>query len=190
VKRPRRLGEPRSAYRRATEKPKPRWLEAIMGRRDLRVGRRKVEGRYVVMTGVVTALTLGMGLWWYSGYTPVHEIQAEDVVINRVVYAVTNWEGVDSDASPLDLHACFLFAEEDVVPDAPLVKEIDPPAAPAWFRCFSPDYLVYEIARGNGQVYLAAENEVDGMDRVVAVLPGNRGFMWRQPHPKDNLDVQ
>ena len=41
--------------------------------------------------------------------------------------------------------------------------------------------LVVEVEmRGEGQAFLAQKNVHYGVDRIVAILPGGRGYVWHQ----------
>lgn len=92
--------------------------------------------------------------------------------------AITGFEGIDSDSSPLRYRACF------TVLDAPAgltaYPAPQPLNAPRWFRCFDAGRLEADLAAGRAQAWLVEANFQYGFDRVMALYPDGNAFLWHQ----------
>jgi len=139
----------------------------------------RFDGRYVVIGLIMTVMIVGFGLWWAQNRAFYTEYTAESVQIAGNTYNVTRFRGIDADSSPLKLRACFLI-EGTIL--APVVEKPVPLVAPGWFKCFKAEYIEQELAEGTAIAYLAEYDPPPGFDTVVAVSPGGRAYMWRQPN--------
>lgn len=122
----------------------------------------------------ITALAAG---WWLYGRTVFEPTVATEVRIAGEVYEVDRWIGVTAAGEPEKARACFRV-ERDIV--APPELEPRPSAGPEWLNCFDPDFLAEALASGEAQAYVAERDDPEGWDRVIAVLAGNRVYMWHQ----------
>jgi hypothetical protein len=138
----------------------------------------KVSGTYVGVGLVATALLAGLVFWWYQNHAFYKETHQDTVTIAGVVYPVTEWKGIVSSKSPLSMRACFLLREDFQALEAVDAK---PLVAPGWFRCFNARVIDENLERGYARAYVAGRNEPPGFDRIIAVFPGGRSYMWRQP---------
>jgi hypothetical protein len=118
-----------------------------------------------------------MAYWWLQTHAFYEETQLTTVEIDGGVHPVAEWRGIVSDKSPLLMRACFLLRAEIVAPE---VGDARPEAAPGWFRCFNAETIRENLASGYAKAYLAARNDPPGYDRIVAIFPGGRSYMWRQ----------
>ncbi|MGR3715748.1 MAG: DUF6446 family protein [Thermohalobaculum sp.] len=140
---------------------------------------KRVNGKYVI-TGLVAFTGLfGLAFWWSQNHAYYEETQADAVEIAGTVYPVTEWKGIDAASSPLKMRACFLIRESI---EAPPALAPEPLVAPGWFRCFNAEFIADELARDYVAAYVAQFNDPYGFDRIVAVFPGGRAYMWRQPN--------
>lgn len=139
------------------------------------------SGNFVVTGLIGFALIFGMAFWWFQQHAFLEETWAEDVVIAGQAYPVTEWEGVRSDSSPLKLRACFLL-QADVT--APPALDAEPLVGPGWFKCFNAKTIGDALARDYARAYVAAVDDPFGFDRIVAIFPGGRAYMWRQLNGK------
>jgi hypothetical protein len=133
---------------------------------------------------VVFAVIFGICLYYalvYAYYEKVYDI-TEITVQDRTI-AVANYEGIDATSSGLKLRGCFTVIPADFEGLAQDVNAI-PLSAPKWFGCYNVGELQEDIDAGRAVVYLAVENEKDGIDRVVAVYPDGHAFQWRQLNEK------
>ncbi len=148
------------------------------GARDA-VKAKRVSGKYVVTGLVAFVFLFGLAFWWAQNHAFYQETQADEVVIAGTVYPVTQWKGIDAASSPLKMRACFLILETITAPPA---IDPEPLVAPGWFRCFNAEVIAENLARDYVTAYVAQTNDPYGFDRIVAVFPGGRAYMWRQPN--------
>lgn len=137
-------------------------------------------GRPQILTGLVgLGIAVLAYLWWDYGHVAYEPVWAEEVEIAGETFKVRRWEGVASPDDAGGLRACFLLQQE-----IPAPPELNPqvPTAPDWLRCFNSEFIAEALASGKGKAYVAARNDPPGYDRVIAVLPGGRIYMWPQPN--------
>ena len=139
------------------------------------------SGNFVVTGLVGFALVFGMAFWWFQQHAFIEETWAEEVVIAGQAYPVKEWEGVTSESSPLKLRACFLLQAEITAPPA---FDAEPLVGPGWFKCFNAKTIGDALASDYARAYVAARDEPFGFDRIVAIFPGGRAYMWRQLNGK------
>ena len=96
---------------------------------------------------------------------------------------VQNYKGIDSVTSGLKLRGCFSVDPEEFS-ELSTIAKATPLSAPFWFGCFDHIKIQLEINKGFAKAFLVAENEKDGIDRVVAVYPDGSAFQWRQLNSK------
>ena len=133
-----------------------------------------------MITGLIAAVVVALGgLWWFSGHDTYQVYTAETVTIAGASYPVRRFEGVAVPGSPELTRACFRIDEEV---RAPPELNPRPNAGPPWFKCFSARFIAEQLASEDGKAYLAESDDPVGYDRVIAVLPGRRVYMWRQPN--------
>ncbi|PTV95400.1 hypothetical protein C8J27_10435 [Rhodobacter aestuarii] len=94
-----------------------------------------------------------------------------------------NWQAVGEHSAPVDFRACFrtplslgLLTETFTVYDA-----AHPLAAPPEFGCYDARRIGADLATGVAIAFLSARDIAPGVDRVVAVYPDGRAFVWQQP---------
>ena len=141
----------------------------------------RVSGRWIAGGLVVFTAIFAGGLWYAQNHAFYNETEASEVVIAGRAYPVTEWQGIDAATSPLKLRACFRL---DAVPEAPVSEAPVPLVAPSWFDCFDAEAIAGALARGEAVAYVAAVEEHDGADRIVARFPDGRAVMWRQLNGK------
>ncbi len=93
-----------------------------------------------------------------------------------------NFTAIDSESSPIRYRACFetnmsagLLTETYEAYENP-----EPLVAPDWFDCFDAKEIGFALEEGEGLAFMGQSNIVYGIDRVVAILPDGRGFVWHQ----------
>ena len=140
----------------------------------------RVNGK-VVATGLVAFSGLfGLAFWWFQSHAFYTETRADEhtVTIDGVGYPVTEWKSIDAASSPLKMRACFLIRE--TIEALPALAP-EPLVAPGWFRCFNAEVIAENLTSDYAKAYVAERNDPHGFDRIVAVFPGGRAYMWRQP---------
>lgn len=107
--------------------------------------------------------------------TGATETGATEMAVTEL--AVTDFQGIDSASSPLRRRACFrLHAAEGLI-DYP---DPTPLNAPRWFRCFDAPAIDRDLSQGRASAYLVEADFVWGFDRVMAVYPDGRAYLWNQ----------
>ncbi|MEO1494754.1 MAG: DUF6446 family protein [Pseudomonadota bacterium] len=143
-----------------------------------------MKGR-TFLIGFVAVLAVFTGvLWWTQTrafYTEVTGLTSVTVASSDV--AVTGYRGIDATSSPIKLRACFGIDPADLS-KATQAENPTPLIAPSWFDCFDAGALTRALEAGEATAYLAAKEEHDGVDRLIAVYSDGRAFMWRQLNEK------
>nr|WP_281501825.1 DUF6446 family protein [Aliiroseovarius sp. F20344] len=139
------------------------------------------------------ALIAGAAIYWLQLYAFYDEVSAEDGV--RMTNLVTgqpeivlydSFKGIDADSSPLRYRGCFTttmslaMLTETFEP----YEEATPLTAPGWFDCFDAVAIGAAIENGEALAFLGERDIKDGVDRVVAIFPDGRGFVWHQLNEK------
>ncbi len=144
-------------------------------------------GRFLVILLLGSTVFAGVGVWYLQVYALYDELPAQESVMltplgaaSAQPFPVRNFEGIDSDSSPIRFRACF---DIDADP-AQLTPYTDatPLNAPGWFSCFDAGELTGALAEGRAQAVMGVSNIRYGIDRVVILMDG-RGFAWQQINP-------
>ncbi len=137
------------------------------------------------MAGMVLfALLFGAALWYFQVYAYYTEVTGLPTLrVQDREIAVTDYSGIDSETSGLKRRGCFMADPGAFTALEPL-KKPTPLKAPNWFECFDYQSLTLVLEGGGAKAFLAVANEMDGIDRVVAIYPDGRGFEWRQLNGK------
>ncbi len=140
-------------------------------------------GRVIAVLLLLAGVLAGGGMYYlqvhayYDRLEPrvALQVQAEDAV-RRLTIA--GYQGIDSDTSPLRLRECFTLQDrpEGLVPYA----NPQPLNAPGWFGCFDARTIAEDLSAGRADAFLAQPNFRFGFDRVLALYPDGRGFVWTQ----------
>lgn len=131
-------------------------------------------------TGLIAAALVLVGAgWWFYGHVGFKPTLEHEVTIAGQVYEVDRWIGASAPRAPEKTRACFRIQREIV---APPELEPRPTPGPDWLRCFSVEFLREALASGDAVAYVAERDDPEGWNRVIAILPGNRAYMWHQPN--------
>ncbi len=147
-----------------------------------------MRGKPLMIGLLVFAAAFGVALWWFQTRAYYHDLPPTDAIeVQGQRLLVEDFRGIDAETSPLKLRACFRL-QEAMAPDAleifPPAAEAEPLVAPDWFDCFDAAALTRDIESGLARAVVAAHNQPDGFDRLIAVYPDGRGYMWRQLNEK------
>ncbi len=143
-----------------------------------------MNGKVFAIGFVAFAVIFGAGLYYalvYAYYEKVNDVT--EITVQGRTITVADYEGIDATSSGLKLRGCFTVTPADFEGLAQGVNAI-PLSAPKWFKCYDVGELQADLNAGRAVAYLAAENENDGIDRVVAVYPDGRAYQWRQLNEK------
>jgi hypothetical protein len=146
----------------------------------------------IIGTGMVlTALAAGAALYYlqvYAYYDAVPATGSDDVMMTSInggqpegiVY--DSFEAIDSDSSPLRYRACFSTPLSQAMLTETYVEypNAEPLVGPGWFDCFDASDIGAALETGEALAFVGQRDFIYGVDRVVAVLPDGRGFVWHQ----------
>ncbi|RMD47521.1 MAG: histidine kinase [Alphaproteobacteria bacterium] len=101
------------------------------------------------------------------------------------VIPVEDFRATNAPTSPIKLRACFRvpFSLAHLTEAYRLYEGATPLKGPGWFDCFDYAQLTRDLEDGTALAFLAAPDVADGVDRVVAVYPDGRAYMWQQLRP-------
>ena len=146
--------------------------------------RRRATGRIVLVGMALALVVFAAALWWFQTRAWYDEvIGVETVVVAGQEVPVTDWQGVDAASSPIKLRACFRV-EPEALAAAPAADAPTPLFAPDWFDCFDAEALTRALEAGEARAVRAAAEEFHATERLIAVYPDGRAYMWRQLTPE------
>jgi len=105
--------------------------------------------------------------------------QPETILIN-------DFQGIDANSSPLRFRACFTTPQSQAMLTETYVTYEDavPLTGPGWFSCYNAVEIGSALETGDAIAFLSQRNIQDGVDRVIAVFPDGRAFVWHQLNEK------
>ena len=152
------------------------------------------SGKIVGVGIVVFALIAGAALYYLQVYAFYDEI-APDTEVVQLTSLVSGqpeeiiadgFEGINSTSSPIRFRGCFttpmsqsLLSETYVSYDAAV-----PLIGPSWFSCFDAKIIGADLEAGIALPFLSQADIANGVDRVVAVYPDGRAYIWHQLNDK------
>ena len=138
-----------------------------------------MSGRTLMAGLLVTLAIFGVALWWFQTRAFYTEFTTDTITVAGAEIPVTGFQGIDANTSPIKLRACMTVNPEDFT-NAPPAPNAVPLVAQSWFDCFNAKMLSRALDAGEAEAFLAASEEFDGTERIIAVYPDGRAFMWRQ----------
>lgn len=138
-----------------------------------------MKGRTLMTALLVVLAVFGVALWWFQTRAFYTEFTTDTISVGGVDIAVTDFQGADASTSPIKLRACMTVDPSDFAQATPSPNAV-PLVAQSWFECFDAKALTKALEAGEAKAYLAALEEFDGTERVIAVFPDGRAYMWRQ----------
>ncbi|UPH71116.1 DUF6446 family protein [Abyssibius alkaniclasticus] len=143
-----------------------------------------MNGRVFVLSLLGFTTVFGAGLWYAQLYAKYEVTDGMPTVLaGGVERPVENYLGIDSVTSPLKRRGCFTVDPAEFA-DLPTAERPTPLSAPGWFECYDYEALTNDIEAGRAIAYLAALEERNAADRMIAVYPDGRAYEWRQLNAK------
>ncbi|GAB4265059.1 MAG: DUF6446 family protein [Pararhodobacter sp.] len=141
-------------------------------------------GKILVSILVACAALAGVGVYYLQVYAYYDTLAPQGSY--RVAVAggtadlpIAGFEGIDSNSSPLRYRACFTV--EGDLPDLVPYDEPTPLIAPGWFECFDAMQVGADLEAGVARgVLVEADAPHYGIDRVMALYPDGRAYVWPQ----------
>jgi len=155
---------------------------------------KKMGGKLIGVGLLVVALVAGAALYYLQVYAFYDEIELDTEVIQLTSIVsgepeeiiADGFEGIDSDSSPIRFRGCFttpmsqsLLTETYVSYDKAV-----PLIGPGWFSCFDAKSIGADLEAGVALPFLSQADVSNGVDRVVAIYPDGRAFIWHQLNDK------
>lgn len=139
-----------------------------------------MNGKPIVIGLLVVAAVAGVGLWYSIERAYYHKVtDVTEVTAYGDAFAVSDYQGIDADTSPLKMRACFKVAW-DYIPTDEFKDAATPLRAPRFFRCFDAGQMTDDLQAGVATAILADENHPYGFDTYITQYPDGRAYMWRQ----------
>lgn len=143
-----------------------------------------MSGRLLMIVAALLLAAFAVGLWYTQIYAFYEELpETSEITVADRTIPVTGFSGVDANTSPIKLRACMKTDPAAFKGLAPAIKPV-PLVAPYWFECFDARAIGKALEAGEAKAYLAASEEFDGSERMIAVFEDGRAFMWRQLSPE------
>ena len=144
-----------------------------------------------LLAGLIVVVGLGAGIlmFYLQEYAYYDAVPADAAVVELVTFdgtqeqiVVRDFQGIDSDTSPLRYRACFTPVNSlaMLTETYPIHDGAVPLNAPDWFECFDSQEIGAALENGTAIAFLSEFNFEYGFDRVVAVMEDGRGFAWQQ----------
>lgn len=153
--------------------------------------------RFAILGIIMSAVIAGVLMYYqlvYAGYeeinaeqfgelelTSISSGQPEPIHYENLTAIDTTTEGVRL-SGLVSFRACFetvmslaLLSETFV-----MIEDAVPLHAPPWFDCFDARDIGLALEEGRALAFMGQANIIDGVDRVAAVFPDGRGYVWHQ----------
>lgn len=148
---------------------------------------------FILGSGILAGAAM-LYLQNYAGWAELDQAQVGEVQLLSVVSGeleaiiAENVKGLDTVdegvrlSGDLSFRACFttpqsiaMLTETYEIMDAP-----EPLTSPSWFDCYDARTVGLALETGEAIAFKGQENINYGVDRVIAVFPDGRGFVWHQ----------
>ena len=147
-----------------------------------------MSGKILGIGIVGVALIFGAVMYYMQVFYYYDTVPARNTVVlttrdgGSYDMAVTNFDGIDADSSPIRFRACFDTMMTPKEADAlfETYEGAEPRNAPFWFDCFDADLVGEQVENGTAKVYAGTRNLEFGIDRVVAITDDGRGYIWHE----------
>jgi len=137
-----------------------------------------MSGKLIGVGLAIIALVFGVTLWWFQTQAFYERIDGlTSVDFQGRAMPVSDYRGIDATSSPLKLRACF---RQQWTLNVEPVEKPTPLVAPDWFDCFDAAAIGADLEGARARAYYAGQDTPEGFDRIIALYPGGRAFMWRQ----------
>jgi len=146
-------------------------------------------GKFLAALIVICAIAAGGGIYYQQVYAYYDELTptGEDVLLTRLdgtaeLIPYDGFAAIDAYSSPIRYRACFRtdLTPADLAATYQPYDRAEPLEAPGWFDCFVADEIGEALESGEATAYLSVANITYGIDRIAAVFPDGRGYVWHQ----------
>lgn len=151
-------------------------------------------GKIVGVGLLVVALVAGVSLYYLQVYAFYEEIKQDAAVVELTsIYSgepeeiiADDFVGIDSTSSPIRYRGCFTTPMSQALLSETYVSydKAVPLIGPGWFPCFDAKAIGTDLEEGLALPFLSKADVSNGVDRVVAIYPDGRAFIWHQLNDK------
>ena len=142
-----------------------------------------MRGKTLISLFAAFVVVFVAALWWFQTRAYYETVEGvESVEAGGAVLRVSDYRGIDAVTSPLKLRACFRVSAQGLAALAALEapKKAEPLTPPGWFDCFDAETIEKDIEAGRARAVVAARDQPEGFDRMIAWYPDGRAYLWRQ----------
>lgn len=100
--------------------------------------------------------------------------------------AVSEFEAIDADSSPLRFRACFRVDNSlaMLTETYELAEGAVPLNGPSWFSCYNAADVGEALAKDEALAFVSDPEIHPGIRRIVAVFDDGRAFAWHEVNPE------
>ncbi|MCF3593673.1 DUF6446 family protein [Rhodobacteraceae bacterium LMO-12] len=150
-----------------------------------------MSGKLVGSVILILAAIAGAAIYYLQVYAFYDEVSArgsDDVMLTTMAGGVPepilyeDFKAIDASSSPLRYRACFTTSQSLAMMSETYEPYDDavPLVGPGWFDCFDAVAIGRALEDDEALAFLGQTNIEYGIDRVIAVLPDGRGYVWHQ----------
>ena len=132
--------------------------------------------------GCCVIFTVALFYFQNYAYYDLTDIR-QNISLGNKRHKIFNYKGIESESSGLKLRECFVIDSLGDI-DLPTYETPTPLTAPFWFKCFNAEEITKDLEKGKASAFLLKKEEFDGIDKVIAVYPDGRSYLWRQLNTK------
>jgi hypothetical protein len=156
-----------------------------------------MNGKLVGGFIVITAAVLGVGMYYLQNYHWYEEVSMDagtgvEMQMTPVsggapeTIIADDFQGIDATSSPLRFRGCFItpMSIAMLTETYEIEDRAVPLTAPGWFGCFDASDIGAALEMGEAIAFVGERDIADGVDRVIAVYPDGRAFVWHQLNDK------
>ncbi|MFV0386114.1 DUF6446 family protein [Paracoccus sp. (in: a-proteobacteria)] len=153
-----------------------------------------MNGKWPAMILVAATLAAGGGVWYaqeYGFYETLDPAGPDAVILATPAgggapaqLAVSDFQGIDADSSPMRWRACFRLAAPPAPQDFTPYPDATPLIGPRWFDCYDAGRITADLASGAAKAVLGQSGIRPDVDRVLAIYPDGRAYGWHQFNDK------
>ena len=143
-----------------------------------------MNGKLFIFLFLGGSVIFTVALFYFQNYAyyDLKDIR-QNILLGNKRHKIFNYQGIDSESSGLKLRECFVMDSSDDI-DLPTYEKPTPLTAPFWFKCFNAEKISKDLEEGKASAFLLKKEQFDGIDKVLAVYPDGRSYLWRQLNTK------
>lgn len=143
----------------------------------------------IMLLGVVT-IGAGIGVYYTNNYGYYQQQSSQNIIVahaqgGRFILPVkAGSKEIQSKSSPLRFRACLRIGKNELITmekqDYVRIEAAEPRIAPKIFSCFDAVAIGKALEQKHAHAFLSQRNIQPGIDRVGAVFPDGRVYMWHR----------